>query len=181
MSQDPPRRSVGKKTVRLIARFWKQSSLCCRAAGYYGRIFHARRGVTQGGPLSPTIFNLMVDAVVREWERQLVARGLGLDDVRRLFACFYADDGLLAARDPEHLQLAFDLLTDLFDRVGLKTNTTKLGAWVEWLANELPPWAAYRVTKNCRLVALDKRPGVRPVRQGRLWKQEALRGAGSGD
>ena len=55
-----------------------------------------------------------------------MARGLDLDDVRQLFACFYADNSLLAARDPEHLQLAFDLLTDLFDRVGLKTNTTRL-------------------------------------------------------
>ena len=61
----------------------------------------------------------MVDAVVQEWERQLMARGLDLDDVWRLFVCFYADNGLLATRDPEHLQLAFDLLTDLFDRVGL--------------------------------------------------------------
>ena len=80
---------VGEKTVRLTARFWKQSLLCCRAAGYYGRLFEARRGVTQGGPFSPMIFDLMVDAVVREWERHLVARGLGLDDVRQLFACFF--------------------------------------------------------------------------------------------
>ena len=57
-----------------------------------------------------------------------MARGLGLDNVRRLFACFYADDGLLAARDPEHLQLAFDLLTGLFDRVGLKTTAAKTKA-----------------------------------------------------
>ena len=91
-----------KFPVRLIARFWKQSSLCCRAAGYYGRIFHARRGIMQDGPLSPTIFNLMVDAVVQEWERQLMARGLDLDDVWRLFVCFYADNGLLATRDSEH-------------------------------------------------------------------------------
>ena len=47
---------------------------------------------------------------------------------RRLFACFYADNGLLAARDSEHLQLAFDLLTALFDKVGLNTNTTKIEA-----------------------------------------------------
>ena len=45
-----------------------------------------------------------------------------------MFACFDADDGLLAARDPEHLQLAFDLLTSLFNRIGLKTNTTKTKA-----------------------------------------------------
>ena len=72
----------------------------------------------------------MVDAVVREWERQLVERGLELSNVRRLFACFHANDGLLVARDPKHLQMAFDLLTSLFDRVGLETNTLKTEAMV---------------------------------------------------
>ena len=41
----------------------------------------------------------MVDAVVWEWERQLVVGGLGLDDVQQLFACFYADNVVLATRD----------------------------------------------------------------------------------
>ena len=35
---------------------------------------------------------------------------------------------MLAARDPEHLQITFDLLTSLFDMVGLKTNTSKTEA-----------------------------------------------------
>ena len=34
------------------------------------------------------------------------------------------------------------------------------------VANSSPPWAAYRALINCCLVALDKRPGVRPVRIG---------------
>ena len=66
---------VDEKTVWLIARFWKESGLCCRATGFYGRLFKVRCGVTQGSPLSPTIFNLMVDSVMREWERQLMAGG----------------------------------------------------------------------------------------------------------
>ena len=60
---------VGPKAVRLIKAFWDKAILVCRASGYYGRPFSAGRGVTQGGPLSPTIFNLMVDAIVREWVR----------------------------------------------------------------------------------------------------------------
>ena len=31
------------------------------------------------------------------------------------------------------------------------------------MANSLPPWAAYRAIMACRLVVLDKRPGVRLV------------------
>ena len=33
----------------------------------------------------------------------------------------------------------------------------------DWIANSPPPWAAYCALMACRLVALDKRPGVRPV------------------
>ena len=33
--------------------------------GYYITCFKGARGVTQGNPLSPTIFNVVVDVVVR--------------------------------------------------------------------------------------------------------------------
>ena len=56
---------VGSKVIQLIINVCEGGNLYCRAARYYGRVFKAKRGVTQGGPLSPTIFNLMVDAVVR--------------------------------------------------------------------------------------------------------------------
>ena len=43
---------------------------------YYREIFCRERGVTQGEPLSSTIFNVVVDAVVRHWE-SLVAKTEG--------------------------------------------------------------------------------------------------------
>ena len=41
--------------------------MVARACGYYGIAFWGERGVMQGDPLSPTIFNVVVDAVVRHW------------------------------------------------------------------------------------------------------------------
>ena len=41
-------------------------------------------------------------------------------------ACFYADDGLVAARNADTLQKASDILTGLFDRVGMRTNRAKM-------------------------------------------------------
>ena len=38
-----------------------------RAEGYSRKGFKGERGLTQGDPLSPTIFNVVVDAVVRHW------------------------------------------------------------------------------------------------------------------
>ena len=71
---------------------------------------------------------MMVDAVIREWERLLAARHIPLGEIRTLVAIFYADDGLIASRAPKTLQKAVDLLTGLFDRVGLQTNATKTKA-----------------------------------------------------
>ena len=38
-----------------------------RAGGYYRTAFQGAHGVTQGDPLSPTIFNVVVDVVVCSW------------------------------------------------------------------------------------------------------------------
>ena len=44
----------------------------------------------------------------------------------------------------------------------------EMTAWKDWLANESPPWAAYRNIMAVRMVALDKFPGVRPVGIGEV-------------
>ena len=41
--------------------------------------------------------------------------------------------------------------------------------WAEWLANDMPDWAAYRGLTTRRLLALDKEPGTRPVGIGSIW------------
>ena len=87
--------------------------------------FKAWRGVTQDGPFSPTLFNLMMYAINSEWDRLLLLKGVPVDDICAFRAIFYADDGLIVARNPKHLQMAIDLLTGLFGRVDLQTNTQK--------------------------------------------------------
>jgi hypothetical protein len=46
---------------------------------------------------------------------------------------------------------------------------------VDWLANDFPPWAAYRALMAGRLVALDKCPGVRPIGIGETWRRLAAK------
>ena len=41
--------------------------MVARAGGYYRTAFGGERDVTQGDPLSLTIFNVVVDAVIRHW------------------------------------------------------------------------------------------------------------------
>ena len=58
---------AGPNMQRLIRYFWDKAQMVCRASGNYGVPFKAGRGVTQGGPLSAKLFNILVDAVAQEW------------------------------------------------------------------------------------------------------------------
>jgi hypothetical protein len=109
---------AGPNMVQLIRNFLRDVTMVCCASGNYGGPFRAGGGVTQGGPLSAKLFNILVDAVVREWLCQL--RDSGIVDPKELdllmvafFAIFYVDDAYLAARDPDCLQVALTSLVSL--------------------------------------------------------------------
>ena len=121
-----------------------------RAGGYEGMGFQGARGATQGDPLSPTIFNMVVDAVVRNWATLVI---VGAEDQsecgnqgRHQASLFYADDGMVALSDPLWLQVAFNTQIGLFDRVCLQTNVVKTVGMVcrPYLAARNQSGAAYR-------------------------------------
>ena len=58
---------VGPQSRRLLQTYWRRLMMVAQAGGYYRTAFKGERGVTQGDPHSPTIFNVVVDAVVCHW------------------------------------------------------------------------------------------------------------------
>ena len=58
---------VGLRSVRLIWTYWYLLTMMAKAGRYFGRLFAGYRGVTQGDPLFPKIFNVVVDAVIFYW------------------------------------------------------------------------------------------------------------------
>ena len=85
--------------------------------------------LTQGDPLTTTIFNAVVGDVVRHWV------AMALDEAEKReergnegwhqSALLYVDNGMVASSDPRWLQWVFDALFSLFERVGLWTNVGK--------------------------------------------------------
>jgi hypothetical protein len=121
---------VGANMRRVLSGFWEQQVIVARQSGFYGTPFRATRGETQGDPASPTLFNVLVDSVVRYW-LTLVQEDDGSEGVSAVIeqlTLFYADDGLIGARDSDWLQRALTCLVDLFERVGLQTNISKTKA-----------------------------------------------------
>ena len=78
--------------------------MVARAVGYYGAAFKGSRGVTQGYPLFPTIFNLVVDTVVSHWVTVMAEgveeRGERGQEGRHHNDLFYTDNGMIASLDP---------------------------------------------------------------------------------
>ena len=114
---------------RTLCAYWDRIRMIDRVCGHYRAELQGFWRVTQGNPLPPTIFNVVVDAVVHHWIL-LVARGaVGQDgwgrEVLHCATFLYDDDSLVASTDPVWLQGAFDTLSGLFNRVGLHTNAGK--------------------------------------------------------
>ena len=121
--------SLGPNMRRLIQTFWGKAALVCREQGNYREPFRDHWGVTQGGLLFPTMFNILVDTVVRAWLTQTVGQAVTDDwhtQVRhQLCAVFYMDDAFLVSRDPDFLQEFLETLVGLLEWIGLRTNTKK--------------------------------------------------------
>lgn len=68
----------------------KEDTVVPKQQQFYGKALKAERGVRQGDIVSPTIFNIVIDAVIRNAYKML--ESLGDDDI---IVQFYADDGIL--------------------------------------------------------------------------------------
>ena len=95
-----------------------------RASQYYDPLLQGSHRVTQQYPLSPTIFNMVVDSLIRNWV--VIVTGEEAGPVRWLAEFFYADNGLLSSPQPSRLQAVLNLLTGIFDRMGLHKNLNNM-------------------------------------------------------
>ena len=76
---------------------------------------------------------MVVDAIIRHWVTVVTPSeagtgGLGMTIID-LAAYFYANNGLVALAQPERLQRAFEVLTSLFNWIGLKKKRKRQLAW----------------------------------------------------
>ena len=53
--------------IRVIHKYWGRITIVARAGGYYVPPFKGYHGVTYGDPLTSTLFNVVMVAVIRRW------------------------------------------------------------------------------------------------------------------
>ncbi len=174
---------AGPWMIQLIWTYWRDAIMVCRASGNYGTPFKAGCGVTQGGPLSAKLFNILVDAVACKWLRELREGGnyevWELDDLMlTFFAIFYVDDAYLASRDAEFLQRVLDILVSLFERVELETNTSKTQTMIHTpgrIRAQLPTKSYRRLQRGHVTAAEWNARDVECTKCGKTLKASSLR------
>lgn len=107
--------------VSYIESTYRESTTRLKCDGWYSEEIHPMRGVKQGDPLSPNIFNLVVDRVLRSLPAEVGA----MVGEQKCGAIAFADDIVLAARTPLGLNTLLETTATLLRRSGLTLNPAK--------------------------------------------------------
>ena len=111
----PPCRAVLQGT-------WMDCVLVPKKGGQYGKPVPTGHGVRQGDVISPMLFNILVDAILRHEELQCNISGISDISPR---VCFYADDVAISGTDAPTIQQSLDAIIDGFKRLGICVNREK--------------------------------------------------------
>lgn len=114
-------RGYPKFFTRYVKNLYERSTTVI-SYGVSTRNIAPTRGVRQGDPLSPILFNLVLDEVFQSLSKE----GFGYDTgVERILGVAYADDVILAADSKATLQRLLDTAVPMLEKRGLSINVDK--------------------------------------------------------
>ena len=114
---------IKRKLLRAIQALYVGSKACVKVGGLTSEDFEVRRGVRQGCTLSPWLFNLFMDNVMREARESFVGEvQLSTGEVGVLL---FADVTVVMADSKEGLQHNLKTVSDMLNKWELKINWRK--------------------------------------------------------
>ena len=103
---------VGGNLLRAVQSFYNESRACVRGESGVSEWFDVSVGLRQGCVMSPWLFNMYMDGVVREVNERVLGRGVELvgweGDVWRVNQLLYVDATALIGNSRDDLQRLLD-------------------------------------------------------------------------
>ena len=112
---------IPQPLVRYIRSVYTGSTTRLRVNGEMSQDIMVQRGVRQGDPLSPVLFNSVVDLALRQIDQE-VGVSVGTE---KLSCLAFADDLVLLATTPKGLQTQFERIELALGECGLDLNAAK--------------------------------------------------------
>ena len=111
---------VPDKLVKMIIALYEDSECCVRTENGDTRFFKIMSGVKQGCVLSPFLFVIVMDYILRQ------SSGIGVKISSRLISDLdFADDVVLLEEAKLRLQLLLDAIDEKAEKMGLAVNVSK--------------------------------------------------------
>ena len=117
------RMGIDWRDRRLIGNLYMGQKMRIRIDGEYSEPGNVGRGVRQGCPLSPLLFNIYIEELVREAVEDM-EEGIKVGG-RWIKALRFADDQAMLARNQKGLQAMMDRLNTTSTEYGMKINIKK--------------------------------------------------------
>ena len=120
---------IGGRVLRGIMSFYEGGRACVRVGGRVSESFEVRIGLRQGCVMSPWLFNVYMDGVVREVYSRVTGKGVRMrvdgESDWMLSQLLFADDTALVADSAEQLQCLVREFGRVCERRKLRVNVDK--------------------------------------------------------
>ena len=120
---------IGGKLLSAVKSFYIESRACVRVGDEESEWFAVEVGLRQGCVMSPWLFNIFIDGVVREVRARTLGRGVGMVGERgeelQVNQLLFADDTVLMADSEEKLRRVVCEFGKVCNRRKLKVNVNK--------------------------------------------------------
>lgn len=125
---------VHGEAMNWLRAIYKNPKICCRKSdGGYSKSMEYERGVRQGDPISPILFDIFMDDLLsKEFHDQGITVDVHMDRRKtvggtKLAALLYADDIVLMADNLKEMTILLGKLSRWCDENDMKVNATKCG------------------------------------------------------
>lgn len=116
--------SISSYYIAAIKNLYTDGKTQIKVGGKLSQPIQPTKGLRQGCCLSPTLFKIYINGILREWQNK--CRKMGLDiNGDFLHTLLFADDQILIAGDEWDIDYMMRKIVDVYDQAGLSVNYEK--------------------------------------------------------
>lgn len=120
-------RKVNYQLIEAVRNLYENTENCVIYQNMKSEMFNTNEGVRQGGSLSPLLFIIYMDDIIKETRRKTKPFRVGYRKLKEveIRECAFADDVVLMANNERTLQDNLIIWNDALERNGMKLNKDK--------------------------------------------------------
>lgn len=121
------KRKINEKLSKCIKSVYNNTRNIVRTGNLESKEFVTKEGLRQGGVLSPTLFNLVMDDIVKEVKGKVKKLQVGFRNMKRveISESIFADDLVIYAKSNQDLQFNLETWKNSLESINLRINEKK--------------------------------------------------------